>query len=249
MSKLGGKNILITGASQGLGREMTLRFAREGAAGLSIVARHVAELNKVREEVRQIAPKIDIVAIEADVSKPRDIERIVATTLAQFKGRLDVLVNNASTIGPSPMPNLLDYPVEDFREVLDTNLIGPFLLIKNALPAMIECGGSIINVTSDAGQVGYPGWGAYGISKFGLEGMSQTWASELEDSGVRVNWVDPGNMNTAMHRAAEPEEDPGEWASPSDVTDVFIFLASDESKSVTGKRFQAQEDWKAEISA
>jgi NAD(P)-dependent dehydrogenase (short-subunit alcohol dehydrogenase family) len=249
MSKLGGKNILITGASQGLGREMTLRFAREGAAGLSIVARHVAELNKVREEVRQIAPKIDIVAIEADVSKPRDIERIVATTLAQFKGRLDVLVNNASTIGPSPMPNLLDYPVEDFREVLDTNLIGPFLLIKNALPAMIECGGSIINVTSDAGQVGYPGWGAYGISKFGLEGMSQTWASELEDSGVRVNWVDPGNMNTAMHRAAEPEEDPGEWASPADVTDVFIFLASDESKSVTGKRFQAQEDWKAEISA
>ena len=249
MSKLGGKNILITGASQGLGREMTLRFAREGAAGLSIVARHVAELNKVREEVRQIAPKIDIVAIEADVSKPRDIERIVATTLAQFKGRLDVLVNNASTIGPSPMPSLLDYPVEDFREVLDTNLIGPFLLIKNALPAMIECGGSIINVTSDAGQVGYPGWGAYGISKFGLEGMSQTWASELEDSGVRVNWVDPGNMNTAMHRAAEPEEDPGEWASPAAVTDVFIFLASDESKGVTGKRFQAQEDWKAEIFA
>ena len=248
MSKLAGKNILITGASQGLGREMALRFAREGAAGLSIVARHVAELNKVRDEIRQIAPKIDIVGIEADVSKPRDIERIVATTLAQFKGRLDVLVNNASTIGPSPMPNLLDYPVEDFREVLDTNLIGPFLLIKNALPAMIERGGSIINVTSDAGQVGYPGWGAYGISKFGLEGMSQTWASELEDSGVRVNWVDPGNMNTAMHRAAEPEEDPGEWASPADVTDVFVFLASDESKGVTGKRFQAQEDWKVQAS-
>ena len=248
MSKLIGKAILITGASQGLGREMALRFAREGASGLSIVARHVDKLNAVREEIRQITAKIDIVAIEADVSKPRDIERIIATTLAQFKGRLDVVVNNASTIGPSPMPNLLDYPVEDFREVIDTNLIGPFLLIKTALPAMIERGGSIINVTSDAGQVGYPGWGAYGISKFGLEGMSQTWASELEDSGVRVNWVDPGNMNTAMHRAAEPEEDPKEWANPADVTDVFVFLASDESKGVTGKRFQAQEDWKAQAS-
>ena len=253
MSKLAGKNILITGASQGLGREMALRFAKEGAAGLSIVARHADQLNKVRDEIAKIDPPSpgpgapSIVAIEADMSSPRDIERIVATTLAQFKGRLDVLVNNASTIGPSPMPNLLDYPVENFREVLDTNLIGPFLLIMNALPAMIERGGSIINVTSDAGQVGYPGWGAYGVSKFGLEGMSQTWASELEETNVRVNWVDPGNMNTAMHRAAEPEEDPTEWASPADVTDVFVFLASDESKNVTGKRFQAQEDWKAQI--
>jgi NAD(P)-dependent dehydrogenase (short-subunit alcohol dehydrogenase family) len=249
MKKLTGKNILITGASQGLGRAMALRFAREGAAGLSLVARHTDQLDAVRDEVRKIAPNIDIVLIEADVSKSRDLERMVATTLSQFKGSLDVLINNASTIGPSPMPNLLDYPVEDFRTVLDTNLIGPFLLIKNALPSMIERGGSIINVTSDAGQVGYPGWGAYGISKFGLEGMSQTWASELEETGVRVNWVDPGNMNTAMHRAAEPEEDPSEWANPADVTDVFVFLASDESKDVTGKRFQAQEDWKAALNA
>jgi NAD(P)-dependent dehydrogenase (short-subunit alcohol dehydrogenase family) len=248
MSKLSGKNILITGASQGLGREMALRFAREGAAGLSIVARHAGKLNAVRDEMRKIAPAIDVVAIEADVSKPRDIERIVATTLAQFKGTLDVLVNNASTIGPSPMPNLLDYPVEDFRTVLETNLIGPFLLIKNALPAMIERGGSIINVSSDAGKVGYPGWGAYGISKFGLEGMSQTWASELEETGVRVNWVDPGNMDTAMHRAAAPEEDPAEWADPAAVTDVFVFLASDEAKSVQGQRFEAQEDWRAALS-
>ncbi len=214
---------------------MALRFAREGAAALSLVARHSDKLNVVRDDVLKIAPKTDIVTIEADVSKPRDVERIVATTLAQFKGQLDVLVNNASTIGPSPMPYLLDYPVENFREVLDTNLIGR--------------GASIINVTSDAGQVGYPGWGAYGISKFGLEGMSQTWASELEESGVRVNWVDPGSMNTAMHRAAEPEEDPSEWANPADVTDVFVFLASDESKDVTGKRFQAQENWEAAASA
>ena len=245
MDKLRGKNILITGASQGLGRELALAFAREGAAALSLVARHAGAIESVRDEVRKIARDAKVVAIEADVSKPKDIERLIATTLDAFGGRLDVLINNASTIGPSPMPYLLDYPVEDFRNVLDTNLIGPFLITKAALPAMIENGGSIINVTSDAGSTGYPGWGAYGISKFGLEGMSETWASELEETEVRVNWVDPGNMNTAMHRVAEPEEDPSEWANPAEVTDVFVFLASDESKEVTGKRFQAQEDWRS----
>lgn len=249
MDKVRGKNILITGASQGLGRELALRFAREGAAALSLVARHADALGSVRDEVRDIAPETKVVAIEADVSKPKDIERLIATTLDAFGGRLDVLINNASTIGPSPMPYLLDYPLEDFRNVLDTNLIGPFLITKSALPAMIENGGSIINVSSDAGSTGYPGWGAYGISKFGVEGMSQTWASELEDTEVRVNWVDPGNMNTAMHRAAEPEEDPSQWANPGEVTDVFVFLASDESKGVTGKRFQAQEDWKGVLSS
>jgi len=107
---------------------------------------------------------------------------------------------------------------------------------------MIESGGSIINVTSDAGQTGYAGWGAYGISKFGIEGMSETWAAELEEWAVRVNWVDPGDMNTRMHREAEPDEDPSQWANPADVTDVFIYLASDESKGITGQRFQAQEE-------
>jgi NAD(P)-dependent dehydrogenase (short-subunit alcohol dehydrogenase family) len=295
MSQLHGKYVLITGASQGLGREIAIAFAREGAAGIAIVARRAEALNEVRDacqqaaalrirevvpktsktsvvvvtadltqpgeiervtnEVRdtllrgmlrdrieQVTPKMSVLAITADLTRPEDIERVVATTLNEFNGRLDVLINNASVIGPSPIPYLLDYPLEDFRSVLNTNLIAPFLLIKKVLPAMIEHGGSIINVTSDAGVVGYPGWGAYGISKFGIEGMSQTWAAELEGSGVRLNWVDPGDMNTEMHRAAEPDEDPTQWANPTDVTEVFVYLASDESQSVHGQRFQAQEE-------
>src|SRR5262245_66401171 len=99
---------------------MSLRFAREGAAGLSLVARHVDQLNKVRELVRKVAPNIDIVVIEADVSKARDIERIVASTLAQFKGHLDVLVHNASTIGRAPVPDLRDDPVQESRRVRHT---------------------------------------------------------------------------------------------------------------------------------
>ena len=279
MGKLQGKYVLITGASQGLGRQLALDYAREGAAGIAIVARDEAKLKEVRDRISQntnpnnvvLAVAADltrpgevervmeqvrtqltakqsqtkILTITADLSKPEDIERVVATTLNEFNGRLDVLVNNASTIGATPMPYLLDYPLEDFRNVIETNLIAPFLLIKKALPAMSNNGGSIINVTSDAGITGYPGWGAYGISKFGIEGMSQTWAAELKGTGVRLNWVDPGDMNTAMHRAAEPDVDPNQWANPADITEVFIYLASDESKQVHGQRFEAQKEIEA----
>lgn len=248
MHRLQGKYVLITGASQGLGREIAIAYAKEGAAGIAIVARGDQKLSEVRDRLKEIAPQTQVLSIVADLVRGEDIERVVATTLNEFNGRLDILVNNASAIGPSPMPFLLDYPLEDFRNVINTNLIAPFLLIKKALPAMIENGGRIINVTSDAGVTGYPGWGAYGISKFGIEGMSQTWAAELEETNVRVNWVDPGNMNTAMHRAAEPEEDPTQWADPADATEVFVYLASDESQDVNGQRFQGwEENWGLEI--
>src|SRR5262245_2714411 len=241
MKKLEGKYILITGASRGLGRQLAIDYAREGAKGISITARNREALHDLQEKIRLVTPETRVITIAADLNRQEDIERVVATTFAEFDGRLDILVNNASTLGPTPMPYLLDYPLEDFRRVLGVNLIAPYLFIKKVLPAMIERGGAIINVTSDAGRVGYPGWGAYGISKFGIEGMSETWAAELEGTGVRVNWVDPGSMNTAMHRLAEPEEDPSQWADPADVTEVFIYLASDESKDVSGKRFRAQE--------
>jgi NAD(P)-dependent dehydrogenase (short-subunit alcohol dehydrogenase family) len=247
LKSMEGKHIVITGASKGLGRQLALDFAREGAGALSLIARHADLLHKVREEIRDISPQTKVVTLAADLGDAKAVERVAASTLSEFQGRVDVLVNNASTLGPSPMPFLLDYPPEEFRRVIETNLIAPFLLIRKILPAMLENGGSIINVSSDAGRNGYAGWGAYGISKFGLEGMSQTWASELEDTSIRVNWVDPGNMNTDMHRAAEPDEDPTQWADPATVTEVFLFLASDESLNVTGKRFQAQEDWPSQV--
>jgi len=241
MERLKGKYILVTGASQGLGRELALEFARQQAAGISLVARNAERLAETVRRIRGISPITEILPITADLRIPQDIERIAALTLAAFQGRLDVLVNNASILGPAPMPLLIDYPVKAFREVLETNLVAPYLLIQKILPAMMEGGGSIINVTSDAGLTGYPGWGAYGISKFGLEGLSQTWATELEGTGIRVNWVDPGGLDTPMHRAAEPDENPSQWANPADVTEVFVYLASDESQDVSGKRFQAQE--------
>jgi NAD(P)-dependent dehydrogenase (short-subunit alcohol dehydrogenase family) len=241
MNRLLGKYALITGASRGLGRELALAYAREGVAGLALVARSGDPLDELGDAIRAVNPGIRVVRVAADLAAESEIERVVATALHEFGGKLNVLVNNASILGPSPMPFLLDYPLDDFRAVLNVNLLAPFLLIKKVLPAMDEDGGSIINVTSDAGIVGYPGWGAYGISKFGIEGMSRTWAAELQGSKVRLNWVDPGSMDTAMHRAAEPDEDPSEWARPGDVTEVFVYLASNESQSVHGQRFQAQE--------
>jgi NAD(P)-dependent dehydrogenase (short-subunit alcohol dehydrogenase family) len=247
MKRLAGKFALITGASQGLGRELALAYAREGVRGLALVARSKESLHKLKSEIDRIVPNLKVAIINADLGSTADVERVAAVTLAACEGRLDILVNNASTLGPVPMPYLLDYPADDFQQVLNVNLVAPFVLIQNLLAAMIDHGGSIINVTSDAGRVGYPGWGAYGISKFGLEGLSQTWAGELAKTDVRVNWVDPGNMNTAMHRDAEPDEDPTAWADPSAITDIFIFLASDAGREVRGQRLEAQSAWQATL--
>jgi NAD(P)-dependent dehydrogenase (short-subunit alcohol dehydrogenase family) len=242
MDRLKGKQALITGASRGLGHALALAFAREGASDIALVARSGPELENVAREVARVHRARRVLAIEADLRRADDVERVVATVLAHTGGRLDVLVNNASDLGPSPMPLLVDYPVDAFRQVLETNLIAPFLLIQKLLPALLQSRGSVINVTSDAGVTGYAGWGAYGISKFGLEGLTKTWAAELAETGVRVNAVDPGDMNTEMHRAAEPDADPAAWARPDDVTDVFVHLASDAARRVNGRRFQAQEE-------
>jgi NAD(P)-dependent dehydrogenase (short-subunit alcohol dehydrogenase family) len=247
MKLLSERYALITGASQGLGRELALAYACENVRGLALVARSKEPLQKLKSEIGRIAPEANVTIIQADLGLTADVERVAAITLKASGGRLDILVNNASTLGPVPMPYLLDYPADDFQQVLNVNLVGPFLLIQNLLAAMIDRGGSIINVTSDAGRVGYPGWGAYGISKFGLEGLSQTWAAELAETPIRVNCVDPGNMNTAMHRDAEPNEDPTAWADPATVTDIFVFLASEAGQHVRGRRLEAQSDWRKAI--
>lgn len=237
MRRLQQKVALITGASRGLGRAVAAAFAAEGAA-LSICARGDDALQSVAAELRAAGARV--LALRADASDRRDIERLAALTLQEY-GRIDVLVNNASTLGPSPMPFLLDYPEEDFRAVLLANAAGPFLLSQKVLRTMVQQRtGSVINVTSGAGAVGYAGWGAYGISKFALEGLSQTWAAEMEETGVRVNMVDPGEMDTAMHALAVPDCD-YELGRPEDLTDVFVYLASDESNGVNGRRFLAAE--------
>jgi NAD(P)-dependent dehydrogenase (short-subunit alcohol dehydrogenase family) len=231
------KVVMITGASKGLGRALTLFFAREGYK-LAICARGEKNLEEIKKEAQALGA--EVLSAVADASVSKDVERFVAMAEAHF-GRIDVLINNASILGPSPMPYLLDYPEEDFAEVLRVNSIGPFLVTRRVLPGMLQRNdGSVINVTSEAGGTGYAGWGAYGISKFALEGLTETWADEVSETGVRVNMVDPGEMNTEMHSLAVPDCD-YELADPNDLVHVFGYLASDRSKGVNGQRLAAQE--------
>ena len=232
------KVVMITGASKGLGEALTIAFAKEGAR-LAICARSEKGLEKVKREAEGLGA--EVLAITADVSQPGDVERFVALTQEVY-GQIDVLINNASILGPSPMPLLLDYPQEDFAEVLRVNAVSAFLVSQRVIPVMLERNeGSIINVTSEAGHVGYAGWGAYGISKFAIEGLTQTWADELSHTNVTVNMVDPGEMDTEMHQLAVPDCD-YPLAKPEDVVDIFLHLASDQAKGINGQRFEAQSE-------
>ena len=198
---LEGKVAMITGASQGLGRALALAFAREGAR-VVINSRSEETIRPVAEEAEPLGA--EVLALAADVSRSADGERLVSAAAERF-GRIDVLVNNAGVLGPR-VP-IEEYPEDEWRRVIDANLTGPFLVTKAAIPHMPE-GGSIINVVSGVSVEGRAGWGAYSVSKFGVEGLTQILAAELEERGIRANAVDPGGMRTEMRAAAYPEEDP-----------------------------------------
>ena len=227
--------VMITGASKGLGRALALALAKEGVR-LAICARGDIMLRKLEQEV--LALGAEVIAVQADVSDSRDVNRFVSIVEEGF-GHVDVLINNASIFGPGPVL-LSDYPDHDFTEVLRVNVMNPFLVTKRVLASMLtRNSGRIFNITSEAGKTGFAEWGAYGISKFAVEGLTQTWADELQDTGVSISMVDPGEMDTEMHRVAVPVCD-YELENPNEVAKVFVALALDELLELNGKRFEAQ---------
>jgi NAD(P)-dependent dehydrogenase (short-subunit alcohol dehydrogenase family) len=231
---LRGKVVMITGASRGLGRALALACAEEGA-NLVVNSRNAASLDPVAEQAEGLG--VDALAIPTDVSRSTHVEMLVSTAVERF-GRIDALFNNAGLLGPR-VP-IAEYPEDEWRKVLEANLTGPFLLTQAAIPHIPE-GGSIVNITSGVSIEGRAEWGAYSVSKFGLEGLTQILAAELEERGIRVNSVDPGGMRTEMRADAYPDEDPMTRITPEENTDVFLYLASDGSQGVTGERFKAQE--------
>jgi NAD(P)-dependent dehydrogenase (short-subunit alcohol dehydrogenase family) len=231
---LEGKVALVTGASQGLGRALALAYAREGAT-VVLNSRNYESIRDVVEEIHGLGT--EVLGIGADVTSSSDVQELVDVAVEHYGG-IDVLVNNAGLLGPRVA--IEEYPEDEWRSVLDANLTGPFLVSKAAIPHMRESA-SIINVTSGVSIEGRAEWGAYSVSKFGLEGLTQILATELKDRDIRVNSVDPGGMRTEMRAAAYPDEDPTTRITPEENTAVFLYLASDESRDVTGERFKAQE--------
>jgi len=218
---LDGTTLLITGASRGLGRALAEGAARAGAS-LALCARGDDELQESAAACRRAGA--DVLAVAADVADPRDVQRLVAEALDRFHV-VDVLVNNASALGPTPLPYLADAEPEALAEVIQTNVVGPLRLTQALIGGMLLRGrGLIVNISSDAAVTGYPGWGVYGASKAALDALTRSWAAELQGTGVRIVSVDPGDMDTAMHRAADPDADPSQLARPADVAARILTL-------------------------
>ena len=207
---------LITGGSRGLGLALATSLVEDGWE-VVIDGRDESALDDAVTALRAVSGGGDVHAIAGDVADPR--HRVALLDAIEALGRLDLLVNNASILGPSPRPLLADYPLDEFADVLAVNVIAPLALIQGTLPLLRAGGGTIVDITSDAAVEGYEGWGGYGSSKAALEQLSNVLAAE--ESLVRVYWFDPGDMRTAMHQAAFPGDDISDRPLPETVVPGF----------------------------
>jgi len=231
--KLKDKVALITGGGRGIGKAIALAYAREGS-NLAICARTASEIDQAVAELRKL--KTECEGWTCDVSSEELVKELAANVERRF-GRIDILVNNAGVMTRPARMTELDVKKWDYT--IAVNLRGPFLVTQAVLPLMIkQKNGSIINVSSSIGRGAYANFIAYATSKWGLEGFTQTLAVETRSESVRVNSVEPGYVATKLtgYQGSKPES----------VTDVFVFLASDESKGVTGKMLSSS-GWKSQL--
>jgi NAD(P)-dependent dehydrogenase (short-subunit alcohol dehydrogenase family) len=227
---------LITGASRGLGLALARRLADRGHPVI-LVARDIAPLDAAAAEIRARGGLAH--AVVGDVGRA-DHARSIAARATALVGRVGLLVHNASTLGPLPMPTLADTSPEALLEVLEVNVVGPFRLTRALLGGLaLGQGGTVLHVSSDAAVEAYPGWGAYSVSKAAQDHLSRLWAAELRDAGVRVVSVDPGEMDTRMHADAVPDADRSTLADPDDVAGRIVALLEDVAGAPSGARVVA----------
>jgi NAD(P)-dependent dehydrogenase (short-subunit alcohol dehydrogenase family) len=215
---------IVTGASRGLGLALA-RALDERGWELVVDARGAGALAGATAELSRVA------AIPGDVADPEHRRALIAAA----GDRIDLVVNNASLLGPSPMPALAEYPLEALREVYEANVLAPLALLQLALPRLSE-GAAVLDITSDAGAEAYEGWGGYGSSKAALEHLTAIFAAE--HPGLRVYWVDPGDMNTQMHQDAFPGEDISDRPPPEESVPGLLALIEG---AVPSGRYRASE--------
>jgi NAD(P)-dependent dehydrogenase (short-subunit alcohol dehydrogenase family) len=216
------RTAIVTGASRGLGRALAGALAGAGYA-LVIDARTSAELETARAALAATHPGATVTAVPGDVADPA--HRAALIDAANRAGGVDLLVNNAGTLGASPLPALADYPLDELRAAFEANVVAPVALIQALLPALRRRGGAIVNITSDAATGAYAGWGGYGAVKAALEQASNVLAAE--EAMVRVWWVDPGDLRTRMHQEAFPGQDISDRPRPEEVVPGFLRLIAD----------------------
>jgi NAD(P)-dependent dehydrogenase (short-subunit alcohol dehydrogenase family) len=231
-----GRGAVVTGGSRGLGRELAIALAKRGGR-VVVTARGENELERVAEEIRKSGGEAH--AFAGDIADKKFIHPLAATSAA-LVGDVDILIHNASALGPLPMPLLLDTECEDFSAVLETNLLGPLRLTRKIAANMaLRKRGVVVFISSDAAVSAYANWGAYGVSKAALDHLARTFAAELADSGVRFFSVDPGEMNTKMHADALPDADVATLADPKNVAEAIVEMIESEGRAPNGARLEA----------
>ena len=211
---------LITGASQGFGRATARHLAARGWS-LIVDARSAADLAAAMHGVPGVT------AIPGDITDPSHRASLAAA--AERLGRLDVLVNNASTLGVSPLPPLLSYDIDAVRSVYEVNVFAPLALIQLLAAPLAASAGTIVNVSSDAAVEAYQGWGGYGAAKAALDQLTAVLAAE--EPALRCYAFDPGDMRTAMHQRAFPGEDISDRPEPSSVVPALLRLIDERPPS------------------
>lgn len=219
---LSGKIALVTGASKGIGAAVAKAYAKAGAH-VVLIARNKSALEKIDDEIRTLGGQATLMPL--DLMRLDDLDKLGPALMARF-GKLDIFVGNAGILGTlGPLSHI---STREFQHVMDTNLTANFRLLKTLDPSLQTSeGGRVIFVSTGAGVVkGRAYWGAYSVSKAGLESMAQVYAEENEKTNLRVNVIDPGGVRTDMRKAAKPGEDPMRLPHPDAITDIFLELAS-----------------------
>ena len=234
------KIILVTGAGDGIGRMASMAYAQHGATVI-LLDKSLPKLEKVYDEIEDNGwPQAAIFPMDLQTASPDDYVTLAQTIEKEF-GRLDGILHNAAQF--KLISRIDDYDIETWFQVMQVNLNAPFIITQECLPLLRKSSSASLIFTSDTvGRKAKAYWGAYAVSKFGLEGLMQTLAEELENSNIRSNSIDPGPTSTTMRHLAYPGEDRETNKQPEALAPLYLWLMGDDSKDINGQAISFKDE-------